>query len=67
MRAIATTFAAAVYLVLVIGSLWGMTTLSPRSVPALTAELGEATVLAVEAPANLVAGCAQTTQPTTMS
>ena len=35
MRAFATMFAAAVYLVLVIGSLWGMTTLSPRPVPAL--------------------------------
>ena len=67
MRAIATTFAAAVYLVLVIGSLWGMTTLSPRPVPALTAELGEPTVLAIEAPANLVAGCAPTTRPPTMS
>lgn len=64
MRAFATMFAAgAVYLVLVIGSLSGMTTLSPRPVHELTAELGEATVLAVETPASLVAGCA----PITMS
>jgi hypothetical protein len=59
--------AAAVYLVLVIGSLSGMTTLSPRPVPTLTAELGEAIVLAVEAPASLVAGCAASTTPITMS
>lgn len=63
MRAFVTMFAATVYLVLVIGSLSGMTTLSPRPVHELTAKLGETTVLAVETPASLVAGCA----PITMS
>ena len=55
-------FAAAAY-VLVIGSLLGMTTVSPRPTFELTAELGETTVLAVETAPALVAGCG----PITMS
>lgn len=58
MRAFAMMIVAgAVYMGLVIGSLWGMTTLSPAPAPLLTAEFGESTVLAVETPARLVSGC----------
>jgi len=57
MRAFATMFVAAAGYILVIGSLLGMTTLSPRPTLELTAELGESTVLAVETAPALVAGC----------
>lgn len=63
MRAFATMFAAAAVYVLVIGSLLGMTTVTPRPIHELTAELGETTVLAVETAPALVNGC----EPITMS
>lgn len=56
MRAITTMLAASAVYVLLIGSLLGMAATSTRPTLELTAELGEATVLAVETPA-LVAGC----------
>ncbi len=56
MRPFAAVFAAAAGYVLLIGTLLGMSTASARPTIELTAELGEATVLAVESPA-LVTGC----------
>jgi hypothetical protein len=56
-------FVAGAGYILVIGSLLGMTTVSPRPVHELTVELGESTVLAVETAPALVAGC----EPITMS
>jgi hypothetical protein len=56
-------FVAGAGYILVIGSLLGMTTVSPRPVHELTVELGESTVLAVETAPALVAGC----EPITIS
>ncbi|MGH7543748.1 MAG: hypothetical protein ACREK7_07385 [Gemmatimonadota bacterium] len=63
MRAFATMFVAAAGYILMIGSLMGMTTISPPPAHVLTAVLGESTVVAVETPPALVAGC----EPITMS
>ena len=56
MRAFATMLAAAAGYVLVIGVLLGMSAAFARPTLELTAELGEATVLAVESP-SFVTSC----------
>ncbi|MGH7571845.1 MAG: hypothetical protein ACREMK_08395 [Gemmatimonadota bacterium] len=56
MRAFAALLAAGAGYILLIGTLLSMSTASARPTLELTAELGEATVLAVESP-TLVSGC----------